>query len=228
MASLPFLLPATDPPKPVVNYNSHGWVGGKVGVLISIDKDTHSWSRRALRRISPPCFLSKEKLLMWPQCWWPWEEAAPSLYSRSGCITSPPKQKDLCTSRIAPVEEKEHIEHGWEGQSWIGGGVRAKVWRTNRNSPWGVTGRQWGCSRVFLRIRKGGQPIASWAGPVGLLSRTTETPALFIHCLRHRTEWCHKYVALLPTWLANVSMCAARKNKLCPCKLGPVCQNSAA
>lgn len=48
-----------------------------------------------------------------------------------------------------------------------------------------------------LRIRKGGQPILSWAGAAGPLSRTKEIPAPFIYCLWNWTEWCYKYVVFL-------------------------------
>lgn len=34
---------------------------------------------------------------------------------RRGCAYPVPKQKDLCASRIAPAEEKEQAERGWEG-----------------------------------------------------------------------------------------------------------------
>lgn len=70
-------------------------------------------------------------------------------------------------------------------------------------------------------IRKGGQPISSWARAAGPLSHTKETPALFIYCLRDWTEWCHKHVALLIKQLPIGGMCAMQEYRRCRCKHWP-------
>lgn len=80
--------------------------------------------------------------------------------------------------------------------------------------------------RGGLSSNKKGRPAhraLSWAGRTCVTSHRNSSP---IHPLsRPSSERCHKYVARL----AKVGVCVrSRKNRRPPCKLGPVCQNSAA
>lgn len=179
MAFPPLLLPPADPPPPNTSQKRHY---PQLNKRTTQQEEQESW-----------CLLIRTQVLGGSLL--PGFSAKRSLWCDPGVggrekRSRPPSTQDLDAlirhqgrRTFAPRESPQWRRRsrlsmgGWgvELNRWGGGGKGLE--HQQKFSPGchraGVGGR----SRVFLWIRKGGPPTPSWAGPAGLLSRTTETPA---------------------------------------------------